>query len=106
MARLVPYAQAALPVEEELSPRLVRLDQKDHVLKYSSGDKASPGLYISAVPLCPARPYFEIEIVNAGLGAALPVGGPIIGLCSQRYPLDLLPGWAPLIFLCPKIGGL
>jgi hypothetical protein len=82
--------QAALPVEEELSPRLVRLEQTENLLKYS-GDKASPGIYISAVPLSAARPYFEIEIVNAGNGA-LPVGGPIIGLCSQRYPLDLLPG--------------
>jgi len=83
--------EAALPVEEEPVPRLVSLDQKDNLLKYS-GDKASlPGLFISGVPLCAARPYFEIEIVNAGNGA-LPVGGPIIGLCSQCYPQDLLPG--------------
>jgi hypothetical protein len=86
--------QAALPAEEELNPRLVRLDHKDNLLKYT-GDKASPpGLYISSVPMNAPSPYFayfEIEIVNTGNGA-LPVGGPVIGLCSPRYPLDLLPG--------------
>lgn len=87
------YRQAALPAEEEASPRLVRLDQKENLLKYAGDKSASPGLYISAVPLAGSRAYFEIEIVNTGNGA-LPMGGPVIGLCSQRYPLDLLPGWS------------
>jgi hypothetical protein len=69
----------------------VRLEQKENLLRYSADKGASPGLYISAVPLGGSRSYFEIEIVNSGNGA-LPGGGPVIGLCSQRYPLDLLPG--------------
>ena len=91
--------QAALPVEEELSPRVVRLDQKENILKYAGDKGASPGLYISAVPFSAGRSYFEIEIVNGG-NSALPVGGPIVGLCSQRYPLDLLPGMTISLFFC------
>ncbi|XP_023326347.1 SPRY domain-containing protein 3 isoform X2 [Eurytemora carolleeae] len=84
--------QAALPPEEELKPRLERLIQTENNFKYA-GDKGSPGTFIAGIPLSPEKPYFELELVNAG-NSGVPVCGPIIGLCSHKYPLDLLPGWS------------
>jgi len=83
------YRQAALPPEEEVKPRIERLAVVDSVLMYR-GDRGLPGLYISSVPISDEKPYFEIEISNV---AEVEGGGPVIGLCSQRYPMDLLPGW-------------
>jgi len=85
------YRQAALAPEEELKPRLERLTQTDNTFKFAPGDKGAPGIYISGIPLAPDRPYFELEIVNAG-APGIPLGGPVIGLCSHKYPLDVLPG--------------
>ena len=84
------YRQAALPPEEESKPRIERLAVVDTVLMYR-GERGLPGLYISGVPIADDKPYFEIEITNADLEGG--GGGPVIGLCSQRYPMDLLPGW-------------
>ena len=64
-------------------------------------------MYISSTPLSKERSYFELELVSLGVprpeggaagggaGGAGPGGGgggPFIGLCSHRYPLDILPG--------------
>ena len=83
------YRQAALPGEEETKPRVERLAVVDNVLMYR-GDRGLPGLYISGVPISAEKPYFEIEISNLEVEGG---GSPVIGLCSHRYPLDLLPGW-------------
>ena len=55
------------------------------------GERGLPGLFIAGSPLAQATPYFELEITHSE--AASGGGGPVIGLCSHRYPLDLLPGW-------------
>lgn len=87
------YRQAAVPLEEELKPRVERLTQTENNYKYS-GDKVTPGIFIAAIPLTPEKSYFELELVNSGTAGGVPVGGPVIGLCSYKYPLDLLPGWS------------
>lgn len=84
------YRQAALPPDEETKPRIERLAVVDSVLMYR-GERGLPGLYISGIPIADDKPYFEIEITNADLEGG--GGGPVIGLCSHRYPMDLLPGW-------------
>jgi len=86
------YRQAALPPEEELKPRVERLLQTDNNFKHNC-DKGSPGTYISGIPLTPEKNYFELELVNGG-SPGVPAGGPVIGLCSYKYPLDILPGWS------------
>ena len=71
-------------------------------------------MYISSTPLSKERSYFELELISLGVpkveagaagggpggggpgGGGVGQGGPFIGLCSHRYPLDLLPG-KPLI---------
>jgi len=82
------YRQAALASEEETRPRTERVTVTGSTVTYK-GERGLPGLYIAGLPLSPDRPYFEVELtVTEGSG-----GGPVIGLCSHRYPLDLLPGW-------------
>ena len=60
-------------------------------------------MYISSMKLTKERSYFELEIVNlaeckggeeggGGAGPPRSVGGPVIGLCSHRYPMDMVPG--------------
>jgi len=73
--------------EEEVKPRTERISVVGSSLQYQ-GDRGLPGLYISGTPLSPDRAYFEAEITAVEGG-----GGPVVGLCSHRYPLDLLPGW-------------
>ena len=79
------WRQAALPAEEETKPRIERLSVVDGVLTYK-GERGLPGLYISGVPIAEDKSYFEIEITNV---ADLEAGGPVIGLCSQRYSIYL-----------------
>ena len=76
------YRQAALPPDEETKPRIERLAVVDNVLMYR-GDRGLPGLYISGVPISDDKHYFEIEITNVDLEGG--GGGPVIGLCSQRW---------------------
>ena len=73
-----------------MKPRVERLVQTETNYKHN-GDKGSPGLFISGVPLTLEKSYFELELLNIGT-AGEPVTGPVIGLCSYKYPLDLLPG--------------
>ena len=75
-----------------------RLVQTETNYKHN-GDKGSPGLFISGVPLTLEKSYFELELLNIGT-AGEPVTGPVIGLCSYKYPLDLLPGRHPPRFVC------
>jgi len=84
------YRQAALAPEEELKPRTERLAVVGSSLQYK-GERGLPGLYISGLPLSVEKPYFEVEITKSEGSSG--GGGPVIGLCSHRYPLDLLPGW-------------
>jgi len=88
--RPMMYRQAAIPPEEEHKPRTERVNVAGSVVTYR-GEKGLPGIYISGQPLAPDRAYFEVELSVAGAGGQ--GGGPIVGLCSHRYPLDLLPGW-------------
>jgi hypothetical protein len=73
--------------EEAARPRTERVAVAGSSLQYR-GERGLPGLYIAGQPLAPDHAYFEAEITAAEGG-----GGPVIGLCSHRYPLDLLPGW-------------
>ena len=73
-----------------MKPRVERLVQTETNYKHN-GDKGSPGLFISGVPLTLEKSYFELELLNIGT-VGEPVTGPVIGLCSYKYPLDLLPG--------------
>ena len=72
-------------------PRVERVEVVGQNIKYK-GERGLPGLYIGGAPFSPDKSYFEIEIEGAGLGE-VGGGGPVIGLCSHRYPTDLLPGW-------------
>ena len=76
------YRQAALPPDEETKPRIERLAVVDNVLMYR-GDRGLPGLYIAGVQISDDKHYFEIEITNVDLEGG--GGGPVIGLCSQRW---------------------
>jgi len=71
---------------EEVKPRTERVSVVGASVAYQ-GDRGLPGLYIAGRPLSPERAYFEAEVT------AVEGGGPVVGLCSHRYPLDLLPGW-------------
>jgi len=99
------YRQAALPPDEELKPRIERLQQINSNFKYKADKSGIPGIgmYISSMKLTKERSYFELEIVNlaeckggeeggGGAGPPRSVGGPVIGLCSHRYPMDMVPG--------------
>jgi len=82
------YRQAAaVPAEEEMKPRTERVAVAGNRVIYQ-GDRGLPGLYIASQALTPDRPYFEAELTEGEVG-----GGVVVGLCSHRYPLDLLPGW-------------
>ncbi|KAG7159881.1 SPRY domain-containing protein 3-like, partial [Homarus americanus] len=47
------------------------------------------GVYVGEVPVCADHSYFEIEILDMGVQGSIS-----LGLCSAKYPLHKLPGWA------------
>lgn len=84
-------AQAAIPAEEEHAPRTERVTVAGSTVTYS-GEKGLPGIFIAGLPLSEVHAYFEVELSAVG-GSGAGSGGPVVGLSSHRYPLDLLPGW-------------
>ncbi|CAM6053563.1 unnamed protein product [Sphagnum tenellum] len=91
------YRQASVSDEDAaLAPspaRLVNVSVDGEVISYSPTDEQVGliGLYIDGKSITEggSRHFFEVEILEKG--ASVP--NIIVGLCSERYPLDIHPGW-------------
>lgn len=78
------------PAPREL-PRQVRYERiavDDDHLSFVTNDLNKVGLYVADKPMSPDNFYFEIEIVDTGMIAAIG-----IGLVPYKYPMDSQPGW-------------
>ncbi|XP_042866168.1 SPRY domain-containing protein 3-like isoform X3 [Penaeus japonicus] len=70
--------------------RAERITIEGDVLSYSEEEEEERvGVYVGEMPVSADRCYFEIEILDMGVQGAIS-----IGLCSAKYPLHKLPGWA------------
>lgn len=72
-------------------PKQVRSERvhiDGEILSFVPNELNKVGLYVAANPLTSDDYYFELEIVDTGLIAAIG-----IGLVPYRYPMDSQPGW-------------
>ncbi|XP_042238419.1 SPRY domain-containing protein 3-like [Homarus americanus] len=70
--------------------RAERITIEGDVLSYSEEEEEERvGVYVGEVPVCADHSYFEIEILDMGVQGSIS-----LGLCSAKYPLHKLPGWA------------
>ncbi|KAK8387456.1 hypothetical protein O3P69_018191 [Scylla paramamosain] len=88
-----PFVRQRHPAEVQGANHKVRAERitiEGDILSYSEEEEEERvGVYIGEMPISPDHNYFEIEILDMGAQGAI-----CIGLCSAKYPLHKLPGWA------------